>query len=114
MKISEQARRYELEHGLTLKGVLFHGDEKFEFKYGYENINKSKTTVIHGYTGAQNVVEIVTVRPISLAIGDKIQLVDGKKGKTVSLSVALLDDVQLRFVSYERADKVTRITIQFV
>lgn len=114
MRLSETARTYELEHGLVLSGTLYHGDEETRFRYGELTNNKNKTTVIHGYTGAQNVVEIETVRPVEVAIGDKVQLVDGRKGKVVNTAVKLLEDKQLRFVSYAKADKATRITIQFI
>lgn len=112
--LSETARLYELKHGLLLDGLLEHGKQKTAFKYGFETINKNETTLIHGYMGAQNVTEIETVRPVTVAVGDKVTLVDGKSGKVTNTSVKLLDDTQLRFVSYERADKITRITIQFV
>lgn len=114
MRLSENARVYELEHGLVLDGRLYHGDVQTDFKYGELTNNKNKTTVIHGYMGAQNVVEIETVRPIAVAIGDKVQLVDGRKGKVTNTDVKLLENKQLRFVSYAKADKSTRITIQFI
>lgn len=112
--LSQTARMYELKHGLLLDGTLYHGDVVTKFKYGFETINKNKTTVIHGYTGAQNVTEIETVRPVVVTIGDKVELADGKKGKVTNTAVKLLEDKQLRFVPYERAEKITRITIQFI
>lgn len=112
--ISETARMYELEHGLILNGTLYHGDAVTKFKYGELNNNKNKTTLVHGVTGAQNVVEIETVRPLVAEIGDKIQLADGRKGKVTNASVKILAERQLRFVPYSKADKATRITIQFI
>lgn len=113
-KISETARVYELEHGLVLNATLYHGGVETKFKYGELTQNKNKTTLIHGATGAQNVVEIETVRHIAVAVGDKVQLVDGRKGKVTNTDIKLLEIKQLRFVSYAKADKVTRITIQFI
>ncbi len=114
MKQSETAKKYELEHGLLLWGKLFHGDEVTSFKYGLSNVLKNKTAVVHGYIGAQNVVEIETVCPIVAAIGDKIELADGQKGKVASVSCSLLDEKQLRFVTYSKVEKVTTIVVQFV
>lgn len=113
-RVSETARAYELKHGLVLDGMLYHGDVETKFKYGELSNNKNKTTVIHGVTGAQNVVEIETARHIVVKIGDKVQLVDGRKGKVANTAVKLLEEKQLRFVSYAKADKATRITIQFI
>lgn len=112
--ITETARVYELEHGLVLDGTLYHGDVVTKFKYGEHTNNKNKMTLVHGATGAQNVVEIETVRSVAVAIGDKVQLVDGRKGKVTNTAVKLLQEKQLRFVPYAKADKATRITIQFV
>lgn len=114
MKVSETARVYELKHGLVLDATLYHGDVETKFKYGELTNNKNKTMVIHGVTGAQNVVEIETARRIVVEIGDKVQLVDGRKGKVVNTAVKLLEEKQLRFVSYAKADKITRVTIQFI
>lgn len=114
MIISETARVYELDKGLILDGVLYHGDEKTKFKYGELSSDKNKNTVVHGYTGAENVVEIETVRPVVAAIGDKVRLANGREGKVTNTAVKLLEEKQLRFVPYAKADKSTRITIKFV
>lgn len=114
MRISETARVYELEKGLILDGVLCHGRVSTKFKYGELSSDKNKNTVIHGYTGAENVVEIETVRPVVVAIGDKVKFADGREGKVTNAAVKLLQEKQLRFVPYVQADKATRITIKFV
>ena len=114
MRLSETARVYELEHGLVLNGTLYHGSVETKFKYGELTNNKNKTTVVHGYTGAQNIVEIETARPIAVAIGDKVQLADGRKGKVTNTAIKLIEEKQLLFVPYTKADKATRITIQFI
>ena len=114
MRISETARVYELEKGLILDGTLYHGYVKTKFKYGELSSDKTKNTIVHGFTGAENVVEIETVRHVIVAIGDKVQLADGREGKVTNTAVKLLQEKQLRFVPYEKADKTTRITIKFV
>lgn len=114
MRISETARVYELEKGLILDGVIYHGEVKTKFKYGELSSEKNKNALVHGFTGTENVVEIETVRPVDVAIGDKVQLANGRKGKVTNTSVKLLDDKQLRFVCYDKADKTTCITIKFV
>ena len=114
MSISETARVYELERGLIMDGVIFHGNVNTKFKYGELSSEKSKNTVVHGFVAAENVVEIETVRSVVVAIGDTVLLADGRQGKVTKTSVKLLAEKQLRFVSYAKADKTTRITIQFV
>lgn len=112
--ISETARIYELKNGLLLDGTVIHGDSETKIKYGFKTIDKNRTTLAHGYDGAQNVTEIETVRQVEVAIGDKVKLVDGRIGKVNYSRVKLLDEMQLRFVSYAKADKITNITIQFI
>ena len=114
MNVSITAKYYQLMHGHNLHGISFHGNTQAMFKYGLINANRIKTTYTHGIESNQNSVEIETVEPLDLNVGDKIQLADGKRGKVADVSTTLLDDVQLRFVSYERADKVKRITVRFV
>ena len=114
MRLSQTAREYELKHGLVLDGTLYHGGVETKLKYGELTNNKNKTTVIHGYTGAQNIVEIETVRSVVVEVGDKVQLVDGRKGKVTNAAVELIEERQLLFVPYTKADKATRITIQFI
>lgn len=114
MRISETARVYELEKGLILDGVIYHGDKRTKFKYGELSHDKNKSALVHGFTGAENVVEIETARPVAVAIGDKVQLADGRKGKVTNTTEKLLEEKQLRFVSHTKADKSTRITIKFV
>lgn len=114
MRLSQSVREYELAHGLLLDGTLVHGNEKTSFKYGFKTINKNKTTLVHGFLGAQTVTELETVRPINVVIGDKIILADGKQGKVSNTRQELLIQEQLRFVPYEKADKRTLITIEFI
>lgn len=114
MRLSNTALLYELKNNLTLNGTLYHGDVATSFKYGYKTINKSKTTLVHGYTGAQNVTEIETVRLDGAAVGDKVQLADGTKGKVVGTTQELLEPKQLLFVPYDKAEKVVKITVQFI
>lgn len=112
--LSQTARVYELKNGLVLNGTVIHGDVETPIKYGFKTFNKNKTTLIHGYMGTQNVTEIETVRPVTVAIGDKVILADGTKGKVGYVAVELIEEKQLRFVTYERADKRTRITVEFI
>lgn len=112
--LSETARVYQLKNGHLLNGILTHGETTTEFKYGLLHDNRTKTTYVHGAEGGQNTTEIETVEPIVVEIGDKIQFADGRKGKVVDMSTDLLEELQLRFVPYERADKVRRITVRYV
>lgn len=114
MKISETSRVYELEKGLILDSVICHGNAQTKFKYGELSAEKNKITAVHGFTAAENVVEIETVRPVAVAIGDTVLLADGRQGKVIKTSVKLLAEKQLRFVPYAKADKTTHITIKFV
>lgn len=114
MKISEYARKYELTHNHTLNGSICRGATEIQFKYGELSDVKSKITDLHGYTISQHVVEIETVRPVVFALGDKVRLADGRYGKVAKTETKLLQPNQLLFVSYAKADKKTRITIQFV
>lgn len=113
-RLSETAKVYQLKNGHNMKAVLTHGVDETEFKYGLLHDNRIKTTYIHGVEGGQSTTEIETVEPITVEIGDKIQLANGKKGKVVDTSVNLLDDLQVRFVSYGKADKVMRITLRYL
>ncbi|MDE7454997.1 MAG: hypothetical protein K2M64_04130 [Clostridia bacterium] len=114
MRLTETARVYELEHGLVLNGTHYHGDVKTKFKYGELVNDKNKTTVMHGVVCAQKVIEIETVRLDKVTVGDKIELVDGRKGKVTNTSSKILQSEQLRFVPYAKADKSLHITIQFI
>lgn len=113
-RLSEAAKVYQLKHGHNMKAVLTHGAVKTEFKYGLLHDNRIKTTYVHGVEGGQSTTEIETVEPIAAEIGDKIALANGRKGKVVDTSTSLLDDVQVRFVSYDKADKVMRITLRYL
>ena len=112
--ISVAAKVYQLEHGHNLTGVLVHGNEQQSFRYGLVSNTRLKTTYVHGLEGGASAVVIETVHPIAPEVGDKIQLCDGKNGRVAEISVALLDDVQLRFVTYEKADKIRQITVRFI
>ena len=109
--LSEAARLYQLKKGHVLNGILAHGKQETTFKYGLLNSDRSKTTYVHGIEGGQTVIAIETVCAIAPEIGDKITLVSGQKGRVELVAVEILDDVQLRFVSYEKVEKITRITI---
>lgn len=114
MRLSETARVYQLKNGHTMTGKITHGNTVTPFKYGIKNDNRGKSTYIHGIEGGQSATEIETVEPVKAEIGDKVQLVDGRKGRVENISVDILDEAQLRFVSFEKADKIVRITISYL
>lgn len=113
-RLSETAKVYQLQNGHNMKAVITHGAIKTEFKCGLLHDNRIKTTYIHGVEGGQSTAEIETVEPIAVEMGDKVKLANGKAGKVVDTSVSLLDALQVRFVSYDKADKVMRITLRYL
>ena len=113
-RLSETARVYQLQHGHTMIGTLKHGETITQFKYGLLHDNRNKTTYVHGIEGGQTQTEIETVCDVSPEVGDKITLVTNRKGRVTNVSTEILDELQLRFVPYEKADKIKRITIQYL
>lgn len=113
-RLTETARLYQLEKGHNLVGVLYHCGDTARFKYGFLGDTRAKTNYIHGIDGGQSLTTIETVERIVCAIGDKIEMADGTRGKVVDISTQLLDEVQLRFVQYDAADKVVRLSIRYL
>lgn len=112
--LSEAAKLYQLTKGHRLTATLYTHGKEVPFKYGLENAYNFKATYVHGIEGGQNVIQIETVEPLTFTVGEKVKLVDGKCGKVTDVTVSVLDQVQLRFVSYERADKLQKLTIRFI
>lgn len=113
-RITETAKVYQLEHGHTSDGELKHGLETTKFKYGTRNVKRRKTEYVHGMEGGQTQTEIETVCFVMPEIGDKVMLATGQTGIVTGVSVDVLDELQLRFVGFEKADKITHITIEYV
>lgn len=112
--MTQQARRYQLEHAHTNTGVLTgRNTPKTVFKYGLSmGERKAKTAVVHGLTGSNEEYSIETVENIAINIGDTINLShNGKNAKVIYVEKKILDELQLRFVPYEKADKIIIIGV---
>lgn len=112
--MTQQARRYQLEHAHTNTGVLTgRNTPETVFKYGLSmGERKGKTTLVHGLQGSIQEYDIETVEQMPVKIGDTIELShNGKTTKVIGTNVKVLDELQLRFVPYEKADKIITITV---
>lgn len=110
---SQVARRYQVEHGHYMNGELQHGKETSAFKYGLRSANTARAQVLHGYVGSDNTREIESVDVGELHTSDIVTLTDGKY-LVVAFEPKLIDELQLRNLPYEKADKVWRITLKSV
>ncbi|MCM1290186.1 MAG: hypothetical protein NC132_05530 [Corallococcus sp.] len=112
--LSEKARTYQLEHGHTSVGALKRGARATQFTYGLLKIKRIKTVYAHGIEGGDTQAEIETVCGITPEIGDGITLASGQTGIVTEVLQETLDEMQLRFVGFNKADKITRISVRYV
>lgn len=111
---SQTLRRYQLEHKHFLTATISHGDIKAVFKYAVVANRSTRTQLLHGFMASDNNVEIESVDIAFVHNSDVVELTDGKKYTVVSYDENLLDENQLRWVPWEKADKVFRITLKSV
>lgn len=116
MRLSQTAKIYQLQHGHKITATITHGKQTQKFKCGLISSDLNKTTAIHGVDVGQNLTEIETVDFVNVKVGDKIELEGGTIGKVHESHVTLLDknNIQLRFVPFVKAEKITRIIIKYV
>lgn len=116
MKLSQSARIYQLQHGHSVIATITHGEHTQKFKCGCVTDSLNKTIGIHGVDVGQNETEIETVDFVKVHVGDTIELAGGVKGKVHKSQQTLLDknNIQLRFVPFNKAEKITRITIKYL
>lgn len=114
MSLSQTARLYQLKNGHRMLGTLCHGDAETRFKYGLKNAALGITTYIHGLDGNSKHAVLETVEFLKIQSGDRVKLVDGTKGRVREVSQTVLDEKQLLFMPYDRAEKLTQITIEYL
>lgn len=111
---SELERRYEDE-----KGIIFWGKNErtlMRFKFGFDDTKAGTTTATeyaHGFwNGAQRRV-IVTVGKVDCRVNDKLDLGEFGTARVESVECELLDSTktELNYCPYNRASKITRITV---
>lgn len=111
---SQTLRRYQLEHKHFLTATISHGDIKAVFKYAVVANRSTRTQLLHGFMASDNNVEIESVDIAFVHNSDVVELTDGNKYTVVSYDEKPLDENQLRWVPWEKADKVFRITLKSV
>lgn len=116
MMLSQEKRRYQREHAHYMWGKTKdkNGNE-IQFEYGGKPKEVSRQEFLHGFAGGSRLRVIETVYDLPLAIGSVIELGYGEPACSVlSFKQDLIDEKQLRFVPYEKADKVTVITLSAI
>jgi len=112
---SQTLRRYQLERKHFLSGSITCGkDIKAFFKYTVVSNNSTRTQVIHGFAASDNTVGIESVDIAFVHNSDTVELADGKKYTVTSFEEKPLDENQLRFLPWERVDKIWKITLKSV
>ena len=112
---SQTLRRYQLEHKHFLKGSITCGkDIKAFFKYVIVTNNSARTQLVHGFVASDNTVGIESVDIAFVHNSDTVELADGKKYIVASFEEKPLDENQLRFLPWERVDKIYRINLKSV
>lgn len=109
---SNTIRAYELKNGIFNHAKLFHEREETEFIYAVARDGVGKTQVIHGWAGQTAQMEIVTCDTLDLHAGDRVVFATGRTAIVESWTTQVIDETQLQFIPYERADKVQRIVLQ--
>lgn len=111
---SQTLRRYQLEHKHFLTATISHGDTKAVFKYAVVASKSTRTQLLHGFMASDNNAEIESVDIAFIHNSDVVELSDGKKYTVMSYDEKPIDENQLRWVPWEKADKVFRITLKSV
>lgn len=112
---SQTLRRYQLEHKHFLKGSITCGkDIKAFFKYVIVTNNSARTQLVHGFVASDNTVGIESVDIAFVHNSDTVELADGNKYTVTSFEEKPLDENQLRFLPWERVDKIYRINLKSV
>lgn len=117
MQLSQAKKRYQKEHVHYMWGKLTSADtETILFEYGYGALKEiSQQELVHGFTGGTGLRVIETVYDLPLKVGDVISLGYGERDcSVVAFKFKLIDEKQLRFVPYEKADKVAVITLMAI
>lgn len=109
---SQVARKYQVENGHYMCGEIQHGKETRVFHYGLKTAKTVRTQLIHGVTGSDNGRDIESVDCGQLHTSDVVKLADGGKYLVTDVEARLIDELQLRNLPYEKADKVWRITLR--
>lgn len=112
---SQTLRRYQLEHKHFLKGSITCGkDIKAFFKYVIVTNNSARTQLVHGFVASDNTVGIESVDIAFVHNSDTVELADGNKYTVTSFEEKPLDENQLRYLPWERVDKIYRISLKSV
>lgn len=112
---SQTLRRYQLEHKHFLKGSITCGkDIKAFFKYVIVTNNSARTQLVHGFVASDNTVGIESVDIPFVHNSDTVELADGKKYIVASFEEKPLDENQLRFLPWERVDKIYKLSLKSV
>lgn len=112
---TQTLRRYQLERKHFLSGTIMCGkDIKAYFKYVIRTNNSARTQLIHGFTASDNTVGIESVDIAFVHNSDTVELADGNKYTVTSFEEKPLDENQLRYLPWERVDKIYRISLKSV
>lgn len=112
---TQTLRRYQLERKHFLSGTIMCGkDIKAYFKYAIRTNNSARTQLIHGFTASDNTVGIESVDIAFVHNSDTVELADGNKYTVTSFEEKPLDENQLRFLPWERVDKIYKLSLKSV
>lgn len=117
MMLSQEKRRYQREHAHYMWGkTKDNNGNEIQFEYGYGSLKEvSREEFVHGFSAGTGLRVIETVYNLPLVIGSVIKLGYNEPTCSVlSFKQNLIDEKQLRFVPYEKADKVTVITLSAI
>ena len=107
-----QQRQYQLEHQHVFTATVKRTGATFKFGFVNDNLKDTQATeYIHGFWGGHTSRTIETIEDVDINDQDTIKVDNFGWAKVGSTKMLLLNSRELRFVSKDRATKITQITL---
>lgn len=110
--MTQEARQYQLENAHFYMATVQRTGQVFKFGFPSEYVKKSNSAeMIHGFWASNTERTIETVENVDLQAKDVIVLHDFGTAQVRQFDVKWLNELQLRFVTPQLADKITKIVV---
>ena len=107
-----QQRQYQLEHEHVFTATVKRTGQKFKFGFSDETTKDTQAVAyVHGFWGGHTSRTIETVETVEINTQDTIELDGFGFAKVGAIKARLLNPRELRFVSKDKASKITIITL---
>lgn len=113
--LTVKQRQYQLDHHHMFFATVKRTQQRFKFGFCNDTTHDvQQAEYIHGFWSGKTGREIETVESVDINNQDVIELEGFGFGKVASSQSSLLDPVELRFVSKNRASKITKIVVSAI